>query len=105
MSFDSFEASDAAIKALNNQHLLNRPMAVTYALKKDAKHGERHGSEAERLVAAQARKNQVLPGNDEATAASMSRQWAVNAQYVAAHGPQSTAGATGANTAPLGPRT
>ncbi|WFC93445.1 Spliceosome-associated protein 49 [Malassezia brasiliensis] len=60
VSFDSFEASDAAIEALNNQFLVNRPMTVAYAIKKDARHGERHGTEAERLVAAQARKNQVL---------------------------------------------
>lgn len=60
VSFDSFEASDAAIEALNNQYLANRPMTVAYAIKKDARHGERHGTEAERLVAAQARKNQVL---------------------------------------------
>lgn len=35
-------------------------MTVSYAEKKDARHGEKHGSAAERLVAAQARKNQVL---------------------------------------------
>lgn len=66
VSFDSFEAADAAIESLNNQFLLNRPMTVMYALRKDAKNGERHGSEAERLVAAQARKHHVLPKANDA---------------------------------------
>lgn len=61
VSFDSFEASDAAIEALSNQHLLNRPITVSYAMKKDGKGGERHGTPAERLLAAQARKNNALP--------------------------------------------
>lgn len=61
VSYDSFEASDAAIEALNGQYLLNRQMTVKYALKENSKHGERHGTEAERLLAAQARRNQVLP--------------------------------------------
>lgn len=52
VNYDSFEASDAAIDAMNNQFLCNRPITVTYAFKKDTK-GERHGSAAERLLAAQ----------------------------------------------------
>jgi len=51
VSYDSFEASDAAIEAMNGQFLCNRPIHVSYALKKDSK-GERHGSQAERLLAA-----------------------------------------------------
>jgi splicing factor 3B subunit 4 len=51
VSFDGFEASDAAIEAMNGQFLCNRPIHVSYALKKDSK-GERHGSQAERLLAA-----------------------------------------------------
>ncbi|PKI85572.1 hypothetical protein MVES_000665 [Malassezia vespertilionis] len=43
VSFDAFDVSDAAIEALNNQFLMNRPMTVMYALKQDTKHGERHG--------------------------------------------------------------
>lgn len=66
VSFDSFEAADAAVEALNNQFLLNRPITVMYALRKDAKNGERHGSEAERLLAAQARKNHVMPDGRDA---------------------------------------
>lgn len=51
ISFDCFEASDMAIEAMNGQYLCNRPMSVSYAIKKDSK-GERHGSEAERELAA-----------------------------------------------------
>ena len=51
VSFESFEASDAAIEAMNGQFLCNRPVSCTYAIKKDSK-GERHGSAAERLLAA-----------------------------------------------------
>ncbi|KAI1301836.1 Splicing factor 3B subunit 4 [Halotydeus destructor] len=52
VNFASFEASDAAIEAMNGQYLCNRPITISYAYKKDAK-GERHGSAAERLLAAQ----------------------------------------------------
>lgn len=55
VSFDSFEASDAAIEALNNQYLANRPMTVDYAEKKDARHGEKHGTAAELLAVARKR--------------------------------------------------
>lgn len=61
VSFDSFEAADAAIEALNGQFLLNKNITVDYAIKKDSKNGERHGTAAERLLAAQARKNNALP--------------------------------------------
>ena len=37
---------------MNGQYLCNRPITVSYAFKKDSK-GERHGSEAERFLAAQ----------------------------------------------------
>ncbi|SCV66960.1 BQ2448_5606 [Microbotryum intermedium] len=60
ISYDSFEASDAAIESMNNQFLMNKPITVAYAFKKDSK-GERHGTPAERLLAAQARKNNALP--------------------------------------------
>ncbi|CAG9460371.1 unnamed protein product [Pedinophyceae sp. YPF-701] len=54
VSFDSFEASDAAIDAMHGQYLMNRTLAVQYAYKKDSA-GERHGTPAERLLAAQRR--------------------------------------------------
>lgn len=50
ISYDSFEASDAAIDAMSNQYLCNRPITVSYAYKKDTK-GERHGTPAERMLA------------------------------------------------------
>ena len=52
INYASFEASDAAIEAMNGQYLCNRAISVSYAFKKDSK-GERHGSAAERLLAAQ----------------------------------------------------
>ncbi|KAL3099223.1 hypothetical protein niasHT_029030 [Heterodera trifolii] len=52
INFASFEASDAALEAMNGQFLCNRPITCSYAFKKDTK-GERHGTTAERLLAAQ----------------------------------------------------
>merc|ERR1719258_832677 len=51
ISFDTFDASDAALAAMNGQFICNRPISVSYAYKKETK-GERHGSAAERLLAA-----------------------------------------------------
>jgi splicing factor 3B subunit 4 len=51
VSFDSFEASDSAIECMNGQYLANRPIIVQYAFKRDTP-GERHGSQAERILAA-----------------------------------------------------
>ncbi|KAG9440946.1 hypothetical protein H6P81_021111 [Aristolochia fimbriata] len=51
ISYDSFETSDAAIEAMNGQYLCNRQITVSYAYKKDTK-GERHGTPAERILAA-----------------------------------------------------
>jgi splicing factor 3B subunit 4 len=45
---------------MNGQFLMNKAITVQYAFKKDGK-GERHGTPAERLLAAQARKNNALP--------------------------------------------
>jgi splicing factor 3B subunit 4 len=51
ISYDSFEASDLAIECMNGQYLCNRQIIVQYAFKKDST-GERHGSQAERILAA-----------------------------------------------------
>lgn len=51
VSFDSFEASDLAIECMHGQYLCNRAIIVQYAFKKDTP-GERHGSQAERILAA-----------------------------------------------------
>ena len=45
---------------MNGQYLMNKPLTVDYAFKKDGK-GERHGTEAERLLAAEAKRNNALP--------------------------------------------
>ncbi|KAF9021448.1 hypothetical protein BDZ89DRAFT_957474 [Hymenopellis radicata] len=60
VSYSNFEYSDAAIEAMNGQFLMNKAITVQYAFKKDGK-GERHGTQAERLLAAQAVKNNALP--------------------------------------------
>jgi splicing factor 3B subunit 4 len=51
VAFDSFEASDLAIECMNQQFLCNRAIQVQYAFKRDAQ-GERHGGQAERMLAA-----------------------------------------------------
>ncbi|KAM3268795.1 splicing factor 3B subunit 4 [Capsicum chacoense] len=51
ISYDSFDASDAAIEAMNGQYLCNRQITVSYAYKKDTK-GERHGTPAVKRVLA-----------------------------------------------------
>jgi len=60
VSFADFEASDAAIANMNGQYLMNKEVSVQYAYKKDGK-GERHGDQAERILAAQARKHNIQP--------------------------------------------
>ncbi|KAI9757842.1 MAG: hypothetical protein M4579_003278 [Chaenotheca gracillima] len=60
VSFSNFEASDDAITNMNAQFLMNREISVQYAYKKDGK-GERHGDEAERMLAAQAKKHNIQP--------------------------------------------
>ena len=37
VSMESFEASDAALAAMNGQFLCNRPIHVSYAYKKDTR--------------------------------------------------------------------
>merc|ERR1711871_345539 len=51
VSFEAFESSDMAIECMNGQYLCNRPIVVQYAFKRDTP-GERHGSQAERMLAA-----------------------------------------------------
>lgn len=49
---------------MNGQYLMNKQVSVQYAYKKDGK-GERHGDEAERTLAAQARKHNVRPSTQQ----------------------------------------
>ena len=71
VSFDCFESSDNALECMNGQFLGNRPIVVQYAFKKDTSGEfsetvgrpvgtapERHGSRAERMLAAQRRSQQ-----------------------------------------------
>lgn len=51
VNFDTFESADSAIEGMNGQFLGGKAITVTYALKKDSK-TERHGSMAERILAA-----------------------------------------------------
>lgn len=60
VSYDSFEASDAARETMNGQYLLSKQITVEYAYKKDGK-GERHGDEAERTLAAEGKKHNIIP--------------------------------------------
>src|SRR5690606_36876552 len=66
VGFDSFEASDLAIECMNGQFLCNRPIVVQYAFKKETQ-GERHGSQAERLIAA-SNPSRLRPNTSFATA-------------------------------------
>jgi splicing factor 3B subunit 4 len=60
ISYSNFEASDDAISNMHGQYLMNKEISVQYAYKKDGK-GERHGDEAERMLAAQAKAHGVQP--------------------------------------------
>lgn len=51
VSYDNFESADQAINTMNGQYVGGQPVDVSYAYKKDTK-GERHGSTAERILAA-----------------------------------------------------
>lgn len=54
----SFDDSDRAIEAMNGQYLAARPINVGYAFKKDSK-TERHGSKAERELAAKSQQHRA----------------------------------------------
>ncbi|TKA28934.1 hypothetical protein B0A50_03345 [Salinomyces thailandicus] len=58
ISYASFEASDDAVANMHGQYLMNREVTVQYAYKKDGK-GERHGDQAERALAANAKRHGV----------------------------------------------
>lgn len=62
VNFDSFEAADAAIEAMSGQSLGGRQITIMYAFRVDNK-TERHGSQAERLLAAASRSKPSLKPN------------------------------------------
>lgn len=81
VSFADFESSDAAIENLGGQYILSKEISVQYAFKKDGR-GERHGDEAERELAKQAKKRNLVPE------ASAIPQAFINAPTPAAPPPQ-----------------
>ncbi|TWU73763.1 hypothetical protein ED733_002885 [Metarhizium rileyi] len=60
VSYGDFESSDAAVANLDAQYMLSKEVSVQYAFKKDGK-GERHGDDAERELAKQAKKRNIVP--------------------------------------------
>ncbi|KAH0475420.1 MAG: hypothetical protein KVP17_002819 [Porospora cf. gigantea B] len=59
VAYESFESSDAALRAMNGQFMCSKAISVSYAYKKDTK-GERHGTDAERILAANRPDGRVL---------------------------------------------
>lgn len=60
VSFDNFESADLAIESINGQYLCGRSVSISYAFKREG-HSERHGTVAERLLATEAKKRNMLP--------------------------------------------
>ncbi|KJR83736.1 splicing factor 3B subunit 4 [Sporothrix schenckii 1099-18] len=107
VNFDSFEASDAARAAMHGQYLLSKQISVEYAYKKDGK-GERHGDEAERKLAAEGKKHNVVPEIQPLPPAFLMNRPASGANATNGAAPGAAAGggptasaATSANATPL----
>ncbi|CAK7224122.1 Spliceosome-associated protein 49 [Sporothrix curviconia] len=101
VNFDSFEASDAARAALHGEYLLSQQISIEYAYKKDGK-GERHGDEAERKLAAEGKKHNVVPEIQPLPPAFLMNHRAPGATNGAGAGAGAGAAATsGANATPL----
>lgn len=62
INFDSFDSSDNAIKALNNQSLFGRKIRVEYAFKSGSK--DKHGTLSERLLSKNIAKSSTQPQSD-----------------------------------------
>ncbi len=77
--FSVLQASDAAIEAMSGQFLCGRQISITYAYKKDAK-GERHGTPAERLLAAQMKAKQTAQSRPHTLFATGPKQQPQEAQ-------------------------
>jgi len=63
VSYDDFDAADAAIASMNGQYICNKPLSVSYAYKKDGTKGERHGTPAERMLAAKGKASRPNTGS------------------------------------------
>jgi splicing factor 3B subunit 4 len=70
VSFDNFESSDLAIECMNGQFLCGRQIVVQYAYKRDSP-GERHGSQAERMLALNNKPSHLKPNTMFATQQGM----------------------------------
>ncbi|KAJ5966027.1 hypothetical protein N7481_012741 [Penicillium waksmanii] len=88
VSFADFESSDSAIANMNGQILMNKQVTVQYAYKKDGK-GERHGDEAERMLATQARKHNIQQPTQQIVVPPP--EHLQEFQMVTAHGPSALA--------------
>lgn len=95
ISYDSFESSDNAIACMNGQYFANRPVVVQYAFKKDTP-GERHGSQAERLIAASKpskfRPNTIFAGGQGDAAVQIGSNMAPSYGYMGGYDPSQQAG-------------
>lgn len=60
ISYDDFESSDDAIEHMHGTYIGSKAISVEYAFKKDNKN-ERHGDDAERRLAKQAKARGVMP--------------------------------------------
>ncbi|KAL1895851.1 Spliceosome-associated protein 49 [Sporothrix stenoceras] len=103
VNFDSFEASDNARAAMHGQYLLSKQISVEYAYKKDGK-GERHGGEAERKLAVEGKKHNVVPEIQALPPAFLMNRPAAggpNAPNGNANGGATAPAATSANATPL----
>ena len=109
VNYDSFEAADLAIQCMHGQFLCNRQINVQYALKKESR-TERHGSQAERLLAAElrAKQQQQVPhqgagaarAGAAAAAAAAAAGAAAAAAAAAAQAPQARSPAMGLGVPP-----
>ncbi|RDA95769.1 hypothetical protein CP533_5135 [Ophiocordyceps camponoti-saundersi (nom. inval.)] len=98
VSFADFESSDSAIANLNGQYILSKEVSVQYAFKKDGK-GERHGDDAERELAAQAKIRNIVPEAQPIPQAFLSQPQAPT-QPVPPTGPAAAAAAVAPKAAP-----
>ena len=83
VSYDTFEAADAAIEALSGQFLAGRQAVVQFAFRKDAP-TERHGSSAERMLAAAARSAAAAAAGSGGSRSGLPS--APNVYFASAHG-------------------
>ena len=83
--YGSFKESDEAKKALDGVFVGGRPIRVDYAIRQGAANGEKHGSEAERRVAARAEKRRLELAKKTGTLDALSGVHAHGAGHKAVH--------------------